>query len=267
VTRAVEFQNPQRLPISGFGEVSDVAWIACGPPGASAPAQAAAVAAALADLDADPARRDRYVLVDLGPILGARLQSAHGPDGAATDAPALHALTDRSIEDLLAAIRHLYAAAGDRIQGLRVTATAASLAPGEYTGGETAGAPAAVSGANQDAVIPSERSEPTPPAVAGYVAREGGSRNLAVDVNSNPLTTFLLPCYRKLFDAIHECGWHVWMGCDAPMVAHIPDLIDAGCDVLSLPQPRGRHRGDRPPLRRPRHLRVGLRPRADPARR
>jgi hypothetical protein len=36
----------------------------------------------------------------------------------------------------------------------------------------------------QGTVIPSERSEPTSPAVAGYVAREGGSRNLAVDVTA-----------------------------------------------------------------------------------
>jgi ATP-binding cassette subfamily B protein len=53
-------------------------------------------------------------------------------------------------------------------------------------------------------VIPSERSEPTPPAVAGYVARAGGSRNLAVGnaelpiSQRDPSTSLGVPASRDL---------------------------------------------------------------------
>jgi uroporphyrinogen-III decarboxylase len=50
---------------------------------------------------------------------------------------------------------------------------------------------------------------------------------------------FFLPRYRVLFDAIHECGWHVWMHSCGKINKAIPGLIGAGLDVINMQQPRG----------------------------
>ncbi|NQT85500.1 hypothetical protein HQ560_01970, partial [bacterium] len=48
---------------------------------------------------------------------------------------------------------------------------------------------------------------------------------------------FFFPRYEKLFDAVHECGWYVWMHSCGKINKAIPGLIEAGVDVLNLQQP------------------------------
>jgi hypothetical protein len=202
VTRAVEFQNPQRLPINGFGEASDVAWIACeqGGPGSEpgAPAdlspEAAARAAAgaaekLAQLETDPARRDKYVGAGLSGLLVDRLAAPGGTADLLADlasaASPTALLADKIVEYDLAVIRGLRGAAGARLQGLRLT--------------DGWDAPAGEEGTDLDAAW----------------------------------QALVLPRYRRIFDAAHECGWHVWMNLRGETSEFIPGLIDAGCDVLA----------------------------------
>ena len=49
---------------------------------------------------------------------------------------------------------------------------------------------------------------------------------------------FFQPRYRKIVDACHAAGWHVWMHSCGRINRFIPGLIDAGIDVLNLEQPR-----------------------------
>ncbi len=49
---------------------------------------------------------------------------------------------------------------------------------------------------------------------------------------------FFKPRYRRLFDAMHRQGWHVWMHSCGKVDAYIDSLIDAGVNVLNLQQPR-----------------------------
>jgi uroporphyrinogen decarboxylase len=49
---------------------------------------------------------------------------------------------------------------------------------------------------------------------------------------------FFKPRYKKLFDAMHSHGWHVWMHSCGRVNEIIPSLIDIGLDVINLQQPR-----------------------------
>lgn len=49
---------------------------------------------------------------------------------------------------------------------------------------------------------------------------------------------FFQPRYRRITDAAHAAGWHVWMHSCGKINRFIPGIIEAGIDVLNLEQPR-----------------------------
>jgi uroporphyrinogen-III decarboxylase len=49
---------------------------------------------------------------------------------------------------------------------------------------------------------------------------------------------FFKPRYKRIFDAAHEAGWHVWMHSCGKINAVIEGLIEIGLDVINLQQPR-----------------------------
>jgi len=48
---------------------------------------------------------------------------------------------------------------------------------------------------------------------------------------------FFKPRYKRLFDAIHEANWHVWMHSCGKVNAILESLIEIGLDVINLQQP------------------------------
>jgi hypothetical protein len=46
------------------------------------------------------------------------------------------------------------------------------------------------------------------------------------------------PRYRRIFEAAHEAGWHVWMHSCGRINDYLEGLIDIGLDVINLQQPR-----------------------------
>jgi len=238
VTRAVEFRRPDRLPINGYGDASDVTGIGYDeikPPQAAAdplldqwlcrwartdnpnmgqvkghpledlgrmndfpwpdgndPRRYANVTKHLADLAADPNRRDKYVSAGIFMILWERMHSLHGFENCMMDlmddAPAIHELADRILEYDIAVVRQMYRAAGGRIQGFSFT--------------------------------------------------EDWGTELDVHLAPDLWRKFFFPRYQKLFGVIHECGWHVWMHSCGKINRFIPGLIEAGVDVLNMQQPR-----------------------------
>ena len=50
--------------------------------------------------------------------------------------------------------------------------------------------------------------------------------------------SFFFPRYKKLFDVIHECGYYVSMHSCGRINKALPILIEAGCDVINMLQPR-----------------------------
>ena len=49
---------------------------------------------------------------------------------------------------------------------------------------------------------------------------------------------FFKPRYKRILNAIHDAGWHVWMHTCGKVNAIIEDLIEIGLDVINLQQPR-----------------------------
>jgi uroporphyrinogen-III decarboxylase len=48
---------------------------------------------------------------------------------------------------------------------------------------------------------------------------------------------FFLPRYQRIFTAVHQAGWHVWMHSCGKINKSISILIEAGVDVLNMQQP------------------------------
>lgn len=49
---------------------------------------------------------------------------------------------------------------------------------------------------------------------------------------------FFKPRYKRIFDAAHRAGWHVWMHSCGKVNALLEGLIEIGLDVINLQQPR-----------------------------
>ncbi|MHB9131445.1 MAG: uroporphyrinogen decarboxylase family protein [Armatimonadota bacterium] len=50
--------------------------------------------------------------------------------------------------------------------------------------------------------------------------------------------SFFKPRYKMIFDACHEAGWDVWMHSCGKVNEIVEDLIEIGCNVMNLQQPR-----------------------------
>jgi|SRR5450759_532326 uroporphyrinogen decarboxylase len=50
--------------------------------------------------------------------------------------------------------------------------------------------------------------------------------------------SFFKPRYKRIFDAIHQAGWFVWMHSCGQISGIVDGLIEIGVDVLNLQQPR-----------------------------
>ncbi len=57
-------------------------------------------------------------------------------------------------------------------------------------------------------------------------------------INPRLWNEFFKPRYKRIFDAIHEAGWHVWMHSCGKVNALLEGLIEIGLDVANLQQPR-----------------------------
>jgi uroporphyrinogen decarboxylase len=49
---------------------------------------------------------------------------------------------------------------------------------------------------------------------------------------------FFRPRYQRIFEAIHEAGWHVWMHSCGKINSILGSLIEIGVDIIELQQPR-----------------------------
>lgn len=74
--------------------------------------------------------------------------------------------------------------------------------------------------------------------VQGIEFTEDWGTQLDLHISPELWRRFFFPRYQKLFGAIHECGWHVWMHSCGKINKIIGGLIEAGLDVINMQQPR-----------------------------
>ena len=70
-----------------------------------------------------------------------------------------------------------------------------------------------------------------------FVADDWGTQQ-GTFVSRKVLDEFFAPRYKRIFDAIHDCGWHVILHSCGRINAFVPALIDLGVDVLNMQQSR-----------------------------
>jgi uroporphyrinogen-III decarboxylase len=70
-----------------------------------------------------------------------------------------------------------------------------------------------------------------------FVADDWGTQERTF-VGLNILQEFFAPRYKVIFDAIHDCGWHVILHSCGRINSFVPTFIDLGVDVLNMQQSR-----------------------------
>ena len=77
-----------------------------------------------------------------------------------------------------------------------------------------------------------------PGRIDGFTFTDDWGTEQALIVSPALWREFFMPRYKRIFDACHKAGWHVWMHSCGKVNEAIPMLIEIGCNVLDLQQPR-----------------------------
>ena len=70
-----------------------------------------------------------------------------------------------------------------------------------------------------------------------FVADDWGTQD-GTFISRRLFDEFFTPRYRKIFDAIHQCGWHVILHSCGRINPFVPGFLELGVDVLNMQQSR-----------------------------
>ena len=237
-TMAIEFRRPPRLPINGYGDISDVCGVGYDeikPPEARD----------LPNVDQWLCRWDRTDMPNMGQVKGhplenlARMKDHPWPD---PNDPKRYERTYRELDEI----------AADPIRRDKYTVTGIFMILWERMH-TLHGFENCMMDLMDDSPLIHELADRLIDYDIGVVRnmhRICGSRvqgfNFSEDwgtetdlmISPDIFGTFFFPRYKRLFDAIHECGWHALMHSCGKINKALPFLIDAGLDVINMQQPR-----------------------------
>ena len=77
-----------------------------------------------------------------------------------------------------------------------------------------------------------------PNQIDGFSFTDDWGTEQALFINPRLWAEFFKPKYKRMFDAIHAAGWHVWMHSCGKVNEILEDLIEIRCNVADLQQPR-----------------------------
>jgi len=77
-----------------------------------------------------------------------------------------------------------------------------------------------------------------PGRIHGFSFTDDWGTELATFISPALWDDFFKPRYKKIFDAVHAAGWHVWMHSCGKVNGIIEGLIEIGLDAINLQQPR-----------------------------
>jgi uroporphyrinogen decarboxylase len=69
--------------------------------------------------------------------------------------------------------------------------------------------------------------------IDGVQFRDDWGTQLALMISPTQWREFFKPSYKRLFDAVHAGGKHVWFHSDGYILSIIPDLLELGVDVIN----------------------------------
>ena len=238
VTRAVEFRRPARLPINGYGDLSDITGVWCEqviPP----------EAAGDPNVDQWLCRWGKTDMPNMGQVKGhpledlSRMNQFPWPDG---NDPRRYANTSKQVDELLADPnrRDKYFNTGifmilwERMHSLHGFENCmVDLMDNTPQINELADRIL-----DYDVGVVRNMHRICGSRMQGFTFSEDWGTEADLMISPDLFRRFFLPRYRKLFREIHECGWHVWMHSCGKINKAIPILIEAGLDVVNMQQPR-----------------------------
>jgi hypothetical protein len=77
-----------------------------------------------------------------------------------------------------------------------------------------------------------------PGQIDGFTFTDDWGTEQALIISPPLWKEFFMPRYRRIFDAAHSAGWHVWMHSCGKVNDILGSLHEIGCDVADLQQPR-----------------------------
>jgi hypothetical protein len=238
VTRAVEFRRPPRLPVRGYGDASDVVDVGYDP---VRPAEAGADP----DVDEWLCRWAHTSAKNMGQVKGRPLADLGGmkdfpwPDG---DDPRRYAGVPVRLAGIAAdpARRDKYATTGifmilwERMHSLHgFENSMIDLLDDRPEIHELADRILEF-----DLAVVRNMHRAAGDRIQGFSFSEDWGTQADLHISPDLWRRFFQPRYKKLFRAIHACGWHVWMHSCGKINKALPGLIEAGLDVINMQQPR-----------------------------
>ena len=77
-----------------------------------------------------------------------------------------------------------------------------------------------------------------PGAIDGISFTDDWGTELALFIDPKLWREFFKPRYKRIFDAAHKAGWHVWLHSCGKVNDILGDIYEIGCNVADLQQPR-----------------------------
>jgi len=238
VTRAVEFRHPPRLPVSGYGAVSDVTWIAYDqirpPEAGDDPA-----------VDQWLCRWGHTDVPNMGQVKGhpledlSRMDEFPWPDG---EDPERYVNVPSRLEEIYSdpARRDKYVVTGifmilwERMHSLHGFENCMmDLMDDRREIHELADRILAY-----DIAVVRNMYNICGNRIQAVNFSEDWGTEMDLMISPDLFRRFFLPRYKRLFSVIHECGWHVWMHSCGKINKALPMLIEAGLDIVNMQQPR-----------------------------
>ena len=238
VTRAIESRRPERLPVNGYADASDVVWVAhdeVKPPEAQAQP----------NVDQWLCRWGKTDAPNMGQVKGhpledlSKMKDYPWPDG---NDPRRYANVPKLLDDLAAAPvrRDKYVVTGifmilwERMHSLHGFENCMMDLMDR--------SPAIEELADRildfDLAVVRQMSRLAGSRIQGFSFTEDWGTELDVHLSPDLFQRFFFPRYQRLFGAIHDAGWHVWMHSCGKINKFLAPLIEAGCDVINMQQPR-----------------------------
>jgi len=77
-----------------------------------------------------------------------------------------------------------------------------------------------------------------PGVIDGFTFSDDWGSEQALFIDPRLWVEFFKPRYKRIFDAAHAAGWHVWMHSCGKVNDILGEVHDIGCNVVNLQQPR-----------------------------
>ena len=238
--RAIGFLRPERLPVQGYGEANDTAWVACEeilPPEAEGYEGPGRLDQWLCHWDTTDVPNMGQVkghpLVDLAGMAGFPWPDGDDPRRYENVPARLDELDTDPVESTKYRRASIFMILWERMHSLHgfenCMIDLMDDTPQIHELAERI--------LEYDIQVIRNMHRVAGDRIDGFGFTEDWGTQIDLHISPELWRRFFLPRYEKLFAVIHECGWHVWMHSCGKINKAIGPLIEVGLNVVNMQQP------------------------------